>query len=237
MRSYLIVDDNREMAENVAEILELEGAKAVVTTSGLEAMEQVRTNRFDALVTDMRMPVMQGAEVVHSLRTIDPGLPAVVMTAYTGDNDLEAARQEGLLGILPKPVPLPRLLELLGRAKRNGLVALVEDDLALRDNLTEALREAGFGTVSAGSVSETERLGGVRPFAALVDIRVPGGPDGEALRKLIARFPKLPILVTTAFAEKMPEVEHRGLFAKPFDTAELLRELERIHDELPGAST
>ena len=158
-RRYLVVDDNVAFAENLAEIVADAGAEAVIVDSGPRALELVGEQRFDALVSDMRMPEMNGAELVHRIRRADPALPALVVTAYTADNELEAARQEGLIGVLPKPVPVARLLELLGGARRNGIVALVEDDVALADNLTEALRTRGFAAVTAGSVIETERLG------------------------------------------------------------------------------
>src|SRR5438874_577063 len=140
MRRYLIVDDNQAFAENVAEILTDAGAEVTIVAGGPQALEAARSRRFDALVTDMRMPVMSGARLVHEIRAVDPGLPAIVVTAYTGEDDLLAARDEGLLAVLPKPAPIPRLLELLRNARRDGLVALVEDDPALADNLAEALR-------------------------------------------------------------------------------------------------
>ena len=228
-RRYLIVDDNVAFAENLAEIIADAGAgEAVVTDSGPRALERAGSERFDALLSDMRMPVMSGAELVHRIRKVDPALPAIVITAYTADNDLEAARQEGLLGVLPKPVPVPRLLELLGGARRNGIVALVEDDVELADNLSEALRMHGFASVTAHSVTETERLG-VTPFAALVDLRLPGGADGEAMRRLAAKFPGLPMVVITAHGGREPPLPSAAYFEKPFDTGALIAVLERLH--------
>ena len=87
MRRYLLVDDNREFAENLAEIVAEAGAACEIAGSGAEALERVRTGRFDAVVTDMRMPGMGGAAVVHAVRRTDPGLPAVVLTAHAGDAD------------------------------------------------------------------------------------------------------------------------------------------------------
>lgn len=231
MRRYLLVDDNVAFAENLAEILRDTGAEVAVAARGDDALRLVATTRFDALLTDMRMPVMSGARLVHEVRRLDPGLPAIVVTAYTGEDDLVAAREEGLLAVLPKPVPIPRLMALLEHARRDGLVALVEDDPALADNLTEALRDTGFSAVTAHSVAETERLGGVTPFAALVDMRVPGGRDGEALRTLLRRFPALPTLVITAYPEALSDRAGRPVFAKPFDTAQLLRAVEQLHRE------
>jgi DNA-binding NtrC family response regulator len=229
MRHYLVVDDNLELAENLAEILQAEGAQAVAVGGAEAALAQVRAQRFDAVLTDMRMPVSNGAALVHQLRQLDPGLPACVMTAYTSDDDLAAARREGLLAVFGKPVPVEGLLRTLSAARRDGLVALVEDDPALLDNLTEALQERGFGVVTAASVTEADRLGPVRPCAAVVDLRLPGGPDGEALRRLEARFPELPRLVITAHASPDGPLPAAELFQKPFDTAALLDALERLH--------
>lgn len=229
MRKVLITDDNGAFAENLAEILEDAGYHAVIANSGAAAIRQVSSTQFDLLLSDMRMPEMGGAELVHRVRRVDPGLPAVVITAYTYDSELMRARQEGLLSILPKPVPVPALLELLAVARRGGLVVLLEDEVHLSDNLTEILRLHGFTAVTAASVLETERLGDVAPFAALVDLRIPGGPDGEAMRRLARRFPGMPMLVVSGHLDVSPPVEHQGFFAKPFDTTCLLDAIERLY--------
>jgi CheY-like chemotaxis protein len=230
MRRYLFVDDNVEFAENMVEIVGDCGAECEMAGGGAEAIERVKRTRFDAIVTDMRMPEMGGAAVVHEIRRVDPGLPAVVLTAYAGDTDLESARREGLLAVLAKPAPIARLLGLLGAARRDGLLAVLEDDAALLDNLTEALRLRGFAAVTASSVLDTERLGPVRPFAALVDMKVPGGPDGEAVRRLEARFPGIPLVAVTAHSGAAP-AHCRALFSKPFDTGALLDAVEKLHAE------
>ncbi len=229
MRDYLIVDDNREFAENLAEILEDGPDRGCVASSGDEALELVRARRFDALLTDMRMPGMGGAELVHRVRRIDAGLPAIAISAYTEDAQIAAARREGLLAVLPKPVVVAHLLDLLGRARRDGLVALVEDDLALADNLGEVLRSRGFSVVAATSVLETERLGAVQPFAALVDVRVRGGADGEAMRRLGQKYPGLPMIVITGHPDAVKPIECVATIEKPFQTTHVLEVLEELH--------
>jgi CheY-like chemotaxis protein len=228
-RRYLIVDDNSSFAENLAEVLSDTGAEVTITTSGAQALHAAAASRFDVLVTDMRMPVMSGALLVHEIRRIDPGLPAVIVTAYTAEDDLLAARDEGLLAVLPKPVPIERLIELLRVARRDGLVALVEDDAGLADNLSEALRDRGFSAVTARSVAETDRLGGVQPFAAVVDLRLPGSSDGEALRRILARSPDLPVVVMSAYPEALQGVVAPRVFEKPFATGKFLEALEQLH--------
>lgn len=230
MRRYLFVDDNLEFAENMVEIAADLGCACDTAASGEEALDRVRRHRYDALVTDMRMPGMGGAALVHAIRRVDPELPAVVLTAHAGDADLAAARQEGLLAVLAKPAPIDRLLALLGCARRGGLVAVLEDDRALLDNLTEALRQRGFAAVTASSVVDTDHLAPVRPFAALADLRLPGGDDGEAVRRLERKFPGIPLVAVTAFPDAAPPHAH-ATFGKPFDTAALLGVVERLHAE------
>ena len=229
MKRFLLVDDNLAFAENLAEILRDLGHEVSIAGTGEAALQAARGTKFDALVTDMRMPVMSGAKLVHEIRRSDPQLPAIVVTAYTGEDDLVAARNEGLLAVLPKPVPVERLVELLGVARRDALVALVEDDAALADNLCEALRDHGFSAVTARSIADAQKFGEVKPFVALVDLRVPGGPDGEAMHLLARRFPSLPQIVITAYADGLGDTSGSAVFVKPFDTGALLRTVESLH--------
>lgn len=231
-RRYLIVDDNLAFADNLAEILGDEGATIDVLTLGPEAIERVGRTRYDALITDMRMPVMGGAELVHRIRRVDPGLPALVLTAYTNNDDLSAARHEGLLAVLPKPAPVVRLKELLSTARRDGIVAVVEDDPDLLDNMQEVLRRHGFTAVTASTVLETKALGDVKPFCALVDLRVPGGADGAAMTQLATRFPELPMIVVTGHAAQPPPEKCEAIFIKPFSTPELMEAVEGLHRRL-----
>jgi two-component system, response regulator PdtaR len=234
---YLLVDDNEAFAENIAEILRDDGHEVATSSAGQDALERVRRERFDVLITDMKMPNMGGAALVHELRRLDPGMPVIVITAYSGDEDLKIARAEGLLAILSKPPKLPRLRELLGVARREGLVALIEDDEALSDNLSEVLRSRGFTAVQAASVLEAEKMPSVRPFAAVADLRVPGGPDGEAMRRLVMRYPALPVVVITGHQDVIPPRENAGVFRKPFDSGALVARLEELHRDRrrPGA--
>jgi CheY-like chemotaxis protein len=228
MRKYLVVDDNAAFAENLAEILGDAGAEVTVAHSGQMALAAVENTQFDVLVSDMRMPAMGGAELLHRIRGIDPGLPAIVVSAYTADDDLDEARRQGLLAALPKPVPLERMLELVGSARRNGLVALVEDNCDVADSVTEALRDHGFATVTAHSVLETERLG-IRPFCGVADLRVPGGADGEAMRRLAAKYPGLPLIVITAHSDQLPPLPCAAILTKPFAIEALVGAVERLH--------
>jgi DNA-binding NtrC family response regulator len=237
MRKILVVDDNVELAENIAEIVADAGvAEAIVADSGVRALGFLRSGQFDAMVTDMRMPGMNGAELIHQARRIDPGLPVVVMSAYSGDEQLTTASYEGVFVVLAKPVPIDRILEAIAKARRGRMAAIVEDDRALADNLAEAMRERGFTTMTAHSMAEAELLRGA-PCVALVDVRVPGGQDGAALTCVAAKYPDVPMLVVTAFRDRTPLLPGiAAVFEKPFDTKQLLDAVEKACAQDPAAA-
>jgi CheY-like chemotaxis protein len=223
-RTYLLVDDNADFRENLAEILLDHGAQVQVANDGAEALELVRATRFDAIVTDMRMPRMSGAEFLHALREIDNDVPVVLLTAFSNEVQLRAARGDGLLAVLSKPQPMPRLISVLDNAQR-GTVAVVDDDQALCENLTEVLNGRGLTVVAARALTDVEAFG-VRPFAALVDLHMPGSKPGAALEQMVRRFPQARTIVITAFSgDAPPSVE---CFTKPFDTSVLIDRLEAL---------
>jgi CheY-like chemotaxis protein len=110
--TVLVVDDNQDLAENIAEILTLHGFATVIATSAEEALPKALAARFDLLVTDFRLPGMTGAELVRRVRETLQTIRAVVMSAYTDDNTIAAARAAGAT-FLPKPVDLSALSQVL----------------------------------------------------------------------------------------------------------------------------
>src|SRR5690242_3051111 len=93
-RRVLVVDDNAEMARTLAEGLGERGYDAVAAAGGREARERLRAERFDAVLTDLRMPDVDGLEVLAASRAQDPERPVIVMTAYSAiDSAVQSIRQ------------------------------------------------------------------------------------------------------------------------------------------------
>jgi CheY-like chemotaxis protein len=233
-RNYLLIDDNEAFADNLAEILRDCGAEVDVCTEGGAALERVKARRYDAVVTDMKMPGMNGAELLHELRKVDAGVPALLLSAFSHEELLAMARRDGVLAALSKPQQIPDLLRLLGAARRDGAVLLVEDDVALADNLAEALSARGLTAVTAHSARELKRVS-ARPFAVLVDLKLPDAGFGEALEHVRRQWPGVPVVVMTAFANEATLGETAALFQKPFDTAKVLARLEALYEECHAA--
>jgi DNA-binding response OmpR family regulator len=115
MRKVLVVDDNEDLAENIAEILSLRGYTATIATSAEEALPKALPEGPALLVTDFRLPGMSGAELVRQVRERRQDVRAVVISAYTDDRTVAAARAAGA-HFLPKPVDFGELSRILTAA-------------------------------------------------------------------------------------------------------------------------
>src|SRR5438132_12493308 len=100
----LVVDDDEGVRENLAELFELVGYSVLTAANATEAMEAMRKNSVDLLLTDYRMPGPNGVELIESARRARPGLRAIIMTAF-GDTftEIESVRR-GASGDLSQQV-------------------------------------------------------------------------------------------------------------------------------------
>ncbi|HMF39955.1 MAG TPA: response regulator [Polyangia bacterium] len=115
MSSVLVVDDNQDLAENIAEILGLRGFATTIAASAEEALPKALPEGPALLVTDFRLPGINGAELVRQVRQSRRDVRAIVISAYTDDRTIAAARDAGA-DFLPKPVDFGALSRILDAA-------------------------------------------------------------------------------------------------------------------------
>ena len=157
----LVVDDRLEMAEMLADGLADHGYDPVPIASSRDALARLEAERVDALVTDLRMPEIDGIELLASSRRLDPQRPVIVMTAYGAiDTAIESIRQ-GAYHYLTKPFRLEELVIFLGRALDESRVR--REAAALRVTLRERFSPEG---VIAKSRAMREVLDVVERIAA-----------------------------------------------------------------------
>lgn len=109
-RRILIVDDNHELAENLAELLEDEGHSTTTANSGERAIDISGALDFDLLLSDVRMSGINGVELAMRLRVCRPQLCCLLMTAYSSAALCREAKRAGVAAILDKPLDLDELL-------------------------------------------------------------------------------------------------------------------------------
>ncbi len=113
----LVVDDERATRVTLAEILELEGYQVTAVGSGQEAIARLEKESFDLVLTDLRMPDVDGTQVIEAARRLAPRTVVILLTAYgTLDSALHALRH-GAHDYLLKPARAAQIIE----SVQNGL--------------------------------------------------------------------------------------------------------------------
>ena len=115
MKTILAVDDNHHILEVISMMLEPEGFNVIRKASGHDAMDVLRTQEVDLLMTDLMMPEMNGFELIREAKKVRPAVKIVVISAGVNTAKLIYEEDEitGVVGILEKPFDADQLLELV----------------------------------------------------------------------------------------------------------------------------
>ncbi len=177
----LIVDDEPDMVENCQRILGRAGYRCVTTTDPQDALGLLESERPDLLVTDLKMPGVDGLELLRHARQGDPHLPVIVLTAFATIESAVATVKEGAFDYLPKPFSVDQLTLAVERALAQRRLAL--ENLRLREQL---LGTYGFENIVGRSPAMAEVFELVRKAARSEANILVVGESGTG-KELIAR--------------------------------------------------
>ncbi len=103
-KSILLVEDEKMLRESLAELLRQEGYQVTEASNGREGYDQILKQPFDLVMTDMRMPEMDGMGLLQNVKLAAPNTPVVVITAFGTVDSAVAAMRAGAVDYLLKPV-------------------------------------------------------------------------------------------------------------------------------------
>jgi DNA-binding response OmpR family regulator len=133
--SVLVIDDEPDMREMLAFSLPANEFEVVTAEGGRAAVELLGTRRFDVAITDLKMPGMNGVEIVSALRELDPDMEVIVATGYASLETALACMKHGAYDYIRKPYDIAELRHLILRAvekrRLRSLVPLYEVSCAL----------------------------------------------------------------------------------------------------------
>jgi DNA-binding NtrC family response regulator len=179
--TIMVVDDDREMTSMLSEILRSAGYRTVAASSGAEALDLVRHQEPDLLITDLRMAGMNGHQLQQEVRKIAPNLPTVIITAFGSIQTAVESMKLGAFDYITKPFSNEDLMMVVSRAIEDR--SLRQEVRRLRGELA---RSYGLDNIVAASPRMIELLDMVQRVAdndATVLIR---GESGTG-KDLIAR--------------------------------------------------
>ena len=116
----LLIDDDRNITTVLDRILTKEGYTVELAQDGVQGLDRARTQPFDLVLTDLKLPGLDGLELIRELHTAKPHLPIIVLTGHgTAETAIEATRF-GAYDYLLKPFEILQLLNLLNKASKSS---------------------------------------------------------------------------------------------------------------------
>jgi DNA-binding NtrC family response regulator len=237
-QTVLIVEDDAEVREVLAEHLTLHGYEVLEAATGVEALLQLKHARPEAVVLDLNAVRVGGLETLKRIRAFDPETAVIALSEEADAEACWLALELGARDALPKPVVLQDLLATLedmpptarteraepwaaalggpGAAPAHRRILIVDENLDVRASLEEFLAERGYQTVAADDeTAALEAIGQVPPDIVLLDIRMPGLGGLEALSTIRALAPEAMVILVGAVTEA--EIARRALARGAFD--------------------
>ncbi len=112
----LLVDDEEELVTALVERLGFRSIDADYALGGLEALEKMKTGKFDVVVLDLKLPGMDGVAVLKSIKKEYPQVPVLMITGHGSVADPVETRPEEAYDFLPKPIDIEDLIDKMKEA-------------------------------------------------------------------------------------------------------------------------
>jgi DNA-binding NtrC family response regulator len=150
----LIVDDEEKFLESIAKRLQLRDFEVRTATRGAQAVEIARKEKFDLALLDLKMPGMDGKQVLEILKKEHKHIEVIILTGHGSVDSAIDCTKLGAFGYLPKPYELEKLLETLQQAFQVRMEKKFKENQEKMDKLTKL----ATGTSALGILTEMKKL-------------------------------------------------------------------------------
>jgi DNA-binding NtrC family response regulator len=140
----LLVDDEEDYVKAMAERMDMRDLQSQVALSGEEALEVLEKDPPDVIVLDLRMPGMQGMEVLERVRKEHPHIQVIILTGHGGEKEETEARRLGAFEYLQKPADTKELVNTIQGAWRKSIQVAKELLRESRDEFDRSMTAAAF---------------------------------------------------------------------------------------------
>lgn len=183
METVLIVDDEKNYPPILSAVLEEEGFETLTAYSGKEALSVLKNSDVDLVLTDMKMPSMDGIELLERIKEKDPGLPVIMMTAHGTVEKAVEAMQKGAYNYILKPFDNERLVIYVNKAVQ--MYRVIKENRRLRETVES---QYSFGNIigkSSKMQNVFELIYKVAPATASILIEGESGTGKDLVAKSI----------------------------------------------------
>jgi DNA-binding NtrC family response regulator len=179
----LVVDDEPAQRTVLAGFLRKQGNEVLTAGNADEALQLAAARTLDLVLTDLRMPGKDGLTLLDGLRSINPGVPVIVMTAFGTIATAVDAMKRGAADYLTKPIDLDELEVLVARSLEHR--ALVSENESLRELVASRYRLSGLETANARMAEAVNTVARAAASRATILIRGESGTGKEVLARAI----------------------------------------------------
>jgi two-component system, NtrC family, response regulator HydG len=231
-----IIDDDRDHAESIADVLAMRGYDTELAFSGEAGLARFREADFDIVFMDVKLPGMNGVETFFEFRKIRPDVKVMLMTGFSLEQLVAQAVDNGALGVLRKPFEIRDLLDVLDQVKPRGMVLVADDDPEFAASIEPILVQRGYRVrivTSGREVLEPATTEGVD--CLILDLKMPMLSGLEVYIKLRESGRDVPTIFVTGFPGErnvalacLDNPVDQDVLMKPFDPVALLGAIEAI---------
>jgi two-component system nitrogen regulation response regulator NtrX len=180
MANILIIDDEKPIRRTVAEILEFEKHKVDQAEDGEQGLNMIKANKYDLVLCDIKMPKMDGIEVLQEVQKMDEIVPMVMISGHGTIETAVDALKKGAFDYISKPPDLNRLLVTVRNALEKNI--LVEETKVLRKKLNNIK-----GSDIIGDSESIQKIKDIIAKVAPTDARVLITGGNGSGKELVAR--------------------------------------------------
>ncbi|MBN1478653.1 sigma-54-dependent Fis family transcriptional regulator [candidate division KSB1 bacterium] len=181
--TILVVDDEISQRETLTGFLKKKGYVVKSAESGQYALTIIKNETIDLVLTDMRMPVMDGAELLRATKALNPDIDVIVMTAFGSIEAATAAMKNGATDFITKPIDLEQLDLTIQKTLQKK--QLVSENKRLRELLNERHRFGGIISTSSAMEHAMSIAARVASSTATALILGESGTGKELIAKAI----------------------------------------------------
>ncbi len=235
--NILVVDDLRSIRLTLGGILEDKGHNVVTVEDGYQAIEAARKTHFDAIFMDIKMPGINGVQTFREVKKIDPKATVIMMTAYSVEDLVKEALEEGAYAIVYKPFDIDRIIALIEELLERTLILVVDDQFADRETLKGILEDKGYRVATARDGAEAIEMVKSRHYDIIfLDVRLPGMDGVETFEQVKEIDPAATVIMMTGYTEEdlVRRAISQGAYTciyKPFDIEKVIALVEDIAKE------
>ncbi len=131
MENILIVDDEKNYPTIIGEILQEEGYTSITASSGMEALDILKKEAIDLILTDVKMPGMSGIQLLENIKEINPDIPVIIMTAFGSVEKAVEAMHKGAYTFILKPFENQALIAHITKAL--SVYKIIQENSMLKD--------------------------------------------------------------------------------------------------------